>query len=465
VTAQEPLQTVGDLGALQPSALPQVWVPDSSLWAARAEGASLQDAGSMANSPVVVATSRDVATRLGWLKTAPTWGQVVASNRAIAMPDLAGSAEGLAALAAVRSSLGGNKQADDAVVAAVLAAARGPQISTAAALAAGGLNAGDAPLVPVSEQQVYTAHQRSKGTALVAVYPSEGSPRLDYPVLRVGRASGSKDAAVTAVLTRLRSADARAAVVKAGFRDPSGTGPADAGGGTGIQKVAPGALPLDPAQTQLLFARVARLATPSRILAVFDVSTSMNGRVGDGTRATLARDAAKSALALVPDTSAIGLWDIAFHLNGRNDWREVVATRPLSARTDGHSQRDLIAAALDRLPDSLASGGTGLYDTTLAAVHTARSSYDPAAVNSVLLVTDGANDDDDTGIRLDQLITRLKSEADPNKPVKVIAVGLGPDADMSALKQIASATGGAAYSAVNPADLQNVLFDALRQRG
>jgi hypothetical protein len=284
-------------------------------------------------------------------------------------------------------------------------------------------------------------------------------------VLRVGRASGSKDAAVTAVVSRLRSADARAAVIAAGFRDASGTGPADAGSGTGIQKVAPGALPLDPTQTQQLLTQISKLAAPSRILAVFDVSTSMNGRVGNGTRATLERDAAKSALGLIPDTSAIGLWDFAYHLNGGDDWRELVPTRGLSEQADGHSQRDLLAGALDKLPDSLSPGGTGLYDTTLAAVRSARNSYDPAAVNSVLLVTDGANDDDDTGTQLDQLISTLKSEADPNKPVKVIAVGLGPDADLGALKQIASATGGASYSAVNPADLQNVLFDALRQRG
>jgi hypothetical protein len=48
--------------------------------------------------------------------------------------------------------------------------------------------------------------------------------------------------------------------------------------------------------------------------------------------------------------------------------------------------------------------------------------------------------------------------------VKVIGVALGPDADIDALQQIADATGGAAYSAVDPTDLQDVLFDALRQR-
>src|SRR3954454_23828383 len=45
VTAQEPLQTVGDLGALEASALPDVWVPDSTLWTERAAGAELKSSG------------------------------------------------------------------------------------------------------------------------------------------------------------------------------------------------------------------------------------------------------------------------------------------------------------------------------------------------------------------------------------------------------------------------------------
>src|SRR3712207_1318263 len=35
VSAQQPVQTVGDLAALDAGDLPHLWVPDSSLWAAR----------------------------------------------------------------------------------------------------------------------------------------------------------------------------------------------------------------------------------------------------------------------------------------------------------------------------------------------------------------------------------------------------------------------------------------------
>jgi hypothetical protein len=81
------------------------------------------------------------------------------------------------------------------------------------------------------------------------------------------------------------------------------------------------------------------------------------------------------------------------------------------------------------------------------------------------MVTDGTNEDDEGGLPLERLLAVLRTEADPDRPVKVIGVALGPDADLAALEQIAEATDGAAYSAVDPADLQTVLFDALRQRG
>jgi Ca-activated chloride channel family protein len=464
VTAQEPLQTVGDLGALDADALPAVWVPDSSLWAARAGEAPLASAGSMASSPVVLATSRAVADALGWTAAPPTWGQALATDRPLAVPDLAASAEGLSALAAVRSSLGGGPEADNAVVEAVLAAARTTPIAPADALAAGAAGGADAPLVPVSEQEVFQTNEGTGNPSLVAVYPSEGAPFLDYPVLRVGERSGAAGAADDAVVRVLTSSRAQASVRKAGFRGSDGTAPPGAGQRTGIRDAAPEPLALDPTDVQGLFARLSSLAKPSRLLAVFDVSTSMEAPVGDGTRATLARDAAKSALALIPDNSAIGLWVFARRLDGDTDWVELIPTRTLTSDAGGRSQRDVLSEQLDSIPGRLAPGGTGLYDTTLAAVRAARADYDPTAVTSVVVITDGKDEDDDT-IGLDVLLQTLTSEVDPSRPVKVIGIALGPDADMSALERITAATGGAAYSAVDENDLQTVLFDALRQRG
>lgn len=461
VTAQEPLQTVGDLSALEGSALPHVWVPDSSLWTVRAGDADLDASGSMATSPVVLGTSAAAAEELGWTATPPDWRAALSGERPIAVPDLAASAEGVSALAAVQTSLGGGDQADNAVVQAVLAARRGPATTPADALAAAAGNDVDAPLVPISEQEVITANRQDPESQLVAVYPAEGSPQLDYPVLRVGSPADDERAAVDAVVRALTSGAARTAVLDAGFRDADGAAPTEPG--RGVQEEAPEVLEVDPEGVQDLLGELSRLAAPSRLLTVIDVSASMEAPAGDGTRATLARDAARSALALIPGNSSIGLWVFAYQLQGQQDWQELAPIRTLAEEVDGSTQRELLDSELDTIPDRLTPGGTGLYDTTLAAFRAAQEQYDPEAVSSVVIVTDGTNEDS-SGIGVDELLQSLSAEADPQRPVKVIGVALGPDADIGALQQIAEATGGAAYSAVDPNDLQDVLFDALRQR-
>jgi Ca-activated chloride channel homolog len=464
VTAQAPLQTVAYLGSLDPSALPRVWVPDSSLWATRAKNAPLQVAGSFATSPVVLATSRAVADELGWTAKPPSWSAALSGQRPLAVPDLAASAEGLAALAAVRSSLGNDAAADNAVVQAVLAATRStavPGKDEALTLAAD--NSADAPLVPVSEQQVLARNTDGADPGLVAVYPSEGSPVLDYPVLRVGSPADAERPAVDAVVAALTSEAARTAVQRAGFRTDDGAVPPAAGPKTGTRKAAPDPLALEPEQVTALLGRLSSLAKPSRLLAVFDVSKSMEEKVGTRTRATLARDAAKSALTLFPDSTAIGFWVFAVGLDGGKDWAELVPIRTLDADAGGRTQRQVLAEQLDSIPQRLTPGGTGLYDTALAAVRAARKDYDPKAVSSVVIVTDG-KDEDGAGIGREAFLQTLRAETDPARPVKVIGIALGPDADLPALQQIVDVTGGGAYSAEDPNDLQTVLFDALRRR-
>jgi Ca-activated chloride channel family protein len=465
VTATEPLQTLADLSSLAPDALPQVWVPDSSLWAARAGSSGLQAAGSLATSPLVLATSRTVAEDLGWTTTPPTWGEALTTGRPLAVPDLAASAEGVSVLAAVRQSLGGGEEADNAVVAAVLAAGRGDVPTVADALAAGTAGGADAPLVPVSEQEVLAANQAAGSDALVAVYPREGSPSLDYPVLWLPVGDAVQQRAVDAVVAALTTGPVGERARAAGFRDQQGGSPLGAGTGTGVQEAAPQPLTLDPAAVQALLGRLSSLATPSRLLTVVDVSTSMEAAAGDGTRATLARDAGKSALTLLPDTYSGGVWAFAHRLDGDRDWVELAPLRTFGADAGGgKTQRQLITEQFDTLPAILSPGGTGLYDTTLGAVRAAREAHDPDAVNTVVLITDGTDDDDEAGIDLPALLDTLRAEADPARPVKVVGIALGPDADLAALEQIGDATGGAAYPCLDPEDLQGVLFDAIRRR-
>jgi Mg-chelatase subunit ChlD len=80
-----------------------------------------------------------------------------------------------------------------------------------------------------------------------------------------------------------------------------------------------------------------------------------------------------------------------------------------------------------------------------------------------VLITDGRNEVTG-GIDLASVLQTLRAEADPTRPVPVIAIGLGPEADVEALRQIAQATGGRSYQAQDPQEIRDVLLDAISQR-
>lgn len=93
-----------------------------------------------------------------------------------------------------------------------------------------------------------------------------------------------------------------------------------------------------------------------------------------------------------------------------------------------------------------------------------QQSYDPRAVNSVIVLTDGANEDPDS-ITEAQLLEILAREQDPARPVIVVTIGITEDADAQTLAEISRVTGGSSYVARDPADIANVFVNALADRG
>jgi hypothetical protein len=200
------------------------------------------------------------------------------------------------------------------------------------------------------------------------------------------------------------------------------------------------------------------------VLAVLDVSGSMNLPVpgtGGRTRWDLTRAAASDGLALFPPDTRVGLWEFSTHLTAHTDYRQLVPIGPLSGGPAGTGARALQAQL--RVLRPLPHGSTGLYDTTLAAVRHVRGGYDPSRTNSVVLLSDGA-DEDDHGIGLARLLDRLRAEDDPRRPVPVISIAYGPDSDAAALRAVSDATGGATYVAADPRRLRKVFLDAVSQR-
>ena len=86
--------------------------------------------------------------------------------------------------------------------------------------------------------------------------------------------------------------------------------------------------------------------------------------------------------------------------------------------------------------------GTGLYDTILAAYLAARDAYVPQMPNHVFVFTDGLNEDDES-ITVADLTASLAAAKDPQRPVRLICIGIGPGADLKALTAMASVAGGA----------------------
>jgi len=195
------------------------------------------------------------------------------------------------------------------------------------------------------------------------------------------------------------------------------------------------------------------------LLAVVDVSGSMLTPVPTArgaTREQVTVEAARNGLGLFDDTWAVGLWEFSTQLDGANDYRQLVSVGPLS------DNRQALATALGSLqpkPD----GNTGLYDTTLAAYRTVQAGWDPSRVNSVVILTDGQNDDRQ-GLTLDQLIAQLKQVMDPKRPVQVIAIGIGTDVSEAELKRITDTTGGGTFVAPDPSKVGDIFLKAIALR-
>ena len=189
----------------------------------------------------------------------------------------------------------------------------------------------------------------------------------------------------------------------------------------------------------------------------------MEFSAGTRTRMQLLAEAAGLALDFLPDHARVGLWIFSTNLGGPGqDWRVLEPTQRLDKLQFGRTQRFALRARANELVN-LTGGGTGLYDTALAAYRQALRDYEKPYSNAVVLMTDGANDDPGS-ISQAALIAQLKKLRDPARPVRIIAIGISDDADLPALRKIAAATGGTAFLAQDPTDIATVFARAVLSR-
>ncbi len=449
VVAQR-LEDAASDAAAESGQTPAIWVPDSRLLAEQVAAAApgVVVGESIAETPVLLAVPEGLEA-----PDPATWGATIVDPDA-RLPDPATSTVGSIALMVGLSEI--DQQPEDQRAEAL--AGIGGMLSRVVpeeTLLTNHTGATDAAIFPTTEQQVALAAV----PGLAVQTADSATPALDYPLVSTPAAPEQVVSAVTAALT---SSTGRDALRSAGFRTPSDPSP--------VIEDGPPADELDaspsPEQAEAAQQMWQAIATPTRLLTVIDTSGSMSepADAGGGSRIEVATRAATGAIQLLSDHNSVGLWIFSTRQQGDQDWTEL---QPLGELGE-NDQRSKLSFALGSLGTRL-GGDTGLYDTIDAAYENVLESYDPQAVNLIALFTDGVNDDPEGGLSLDQLSSRLAKNADPEKPVTVLLIGMG-GVDAEALRPAAQAIptegggGGAVFAIEKPQDIADVYVTMLLRR-
>ncbi|PVD09114.1 hypothetical protein DBP21_04580 [Streptomyces sp. CS147] len=469
----------------------QVWLPDSDLWLERAkglgEGIPVSPSDSVASSPVALAMVPSASRALGWPRKTYTWAELVAgalgSDRVrLGAADPARSATGLLALAGIGASSarqGGDSDTRVAQTAKVLAERMSDgdaQVLETLARSTSGAEEGNPKrnqAVLISEQAAFAHNAEASGAGkLDLFYPEDGTPLLDYPYTLVNepQLSTTESRAALRFMNLLNDREARATFAEHGFRAGDGSAEDSLVAAAGGRKPQPYAEPAAEAPSAEALQETLGMWTitvqSARLTTVVDASGSMATLVPgrNQSRMDVTKESLIQALGQFTPDDEIGLWEFATTLDGEKDYRRLMETKRLGdPAAGGGTHREKLTAAFAGL-QPVPGGATGLYDTTLASYKEARSTYVKGKFNALVILTDGSNQDTN-GISRSGLITELKELVDPERPVPVIAIAVGPDADRDEVAEIARITGGDGYEVSDPAEIQAVILQAIMAAG
>lgn len=490
VTREEPaaeaaaVDGTSSSGGVSPA---DAWIPDSSLWVDAAGtfplGAQrIQTTGiTVARSPLMIVMPPTAAAQIPAFNNSVGWNFLLPPNAGgptssqqvrVELPDPTQSAAGLATLIEMSRLLGSGAAARTSLTTFVRSAQSSAQFDDATSLATF-VTLADPPLdahpvTVASEQAVLSYDAAHPGHPLAARYPvgataALGAPELDYPYV----VTSTEPAEVTAAreFGKLLQQGYTAALVRHyGFRSADGT--------TGALPAAYGL----PQQTLQLATQAtageaetalqvwSRLQIPSRDLALVDVSSAM-GTPSGLPGVTLEQELTQTAslgLGLFPDSTQMGLWEFADHLNGSLPYRQLVPVGPLPGALGLISRRQQIEQiATSAKP--LASTPAALDQTILAAYQQMVATYQPSYTNAVIVLTAGV-DNAPGDVAPATLASKLHALYNPNRPVELIIVVVGSKGDLAAMQQIAAAGGGAAYPVTDPTQIGKIFFAAVSRR-
>lgn len=453
------------LAASTGAALPDVWIPDGRLWMTPTylgTAAGLRVVSpSLARTPVLL-VGGPKATRFA------SWGEAEASGL-VSVPDPLSSTVGSLAVVA--------PQAETASTGHSPAQARQMMVSFAQQYGerrAKGLDAevepgavvtvGDSVWDPISTRRLVVATEqqlaqsRTRAAYLRDLTPAPGALSLDFPLAVSQQAAPGSGIVARRLADWFAGEEGLAALHAAGLRGPEGRPAEDAA--AEVTRFLPTPRPRAVASAVQGWRT---LSVPSSILAVVDASGSMDFSAAGGTRMQVLAEAAGLGLSFLPGHARVGLWIFSIDKGGPGrDWRVLEPVRALDSPRAGGTQRQALRERAAELP-ALTGGGTGLYDTALAAYRQALRDYRPGFSNAVVLMTDGENEDPGS-ISLADLVRRLRGLRDPERPVRVVGIAISGDADLGALRRMAEATDGQAYLAEQPEDILGVFAQAVLSR-
>ncbi len=416
-------------GALGPQ--PGLWIADStrSIESMRVPGLIEGTPAPVALSPIVIAVPEDLRGALEQAKI--TWADLPQLQQGsldeLGLPGwgglrmaLPGGDSTLAAAAAVGSAVSGTDPLTDEVtqsgqvVAAISGlAVKAPQAAdTTAALAAiGGANS---PIhaVVATEQQL----KALGGTS--AFRPDGTTPAADHPAALMSGAWVDKTQNLIASLFAdyLRAPQQSSAFTAAGFA----AAPA-------IAAPAPSRTALDKVRTTLANPVLGVQAT-----VLLDVSSSMGNSDGSTTRLSNALGAIRSTMNVMPPDFGLGVWTFGKNVDGTTPYKIQTPTAPLS-----NQQRSALDNALEAVQPT-ESRTSQAYPSLIAAYKSAVRGHTAGLTNSVLLITDGLDDDSTTGTKL---LTDLTSATNPAHPVRIDVIVIGGTGS-GPLQTAAQQTGG-----------------------
>lgn len=452
-------------------ARPDVWIPDASTWlvmaAGRPDAARLlpPEPPSLASTPAVLAMQQPMAEALGWPQEQIGWSELATGFARgetweryghpewgalkLGFTDPTRSTAGQAGVLAVLDPDGDGTFSDEELLQGIgftqAFAAYAEQSSDLLQAYQGGDPAQLPAAFPVLERDLAIHADLNPDPPLVPLYPPEGVLYADYPytVLDAPWVGQPERELAEEFLDYLRGPEGRKAYAEAGFRDPEGAG-ADVAllsSLTGFADPVPvPARAPEPEVLADLLGSWPNLLRPNNALIVLDTSGSMDDPVPgtELTRLELLQAAAIEGVAMLNNETTVGLWEFSSELDGGSPYRELVPMGPADEELAGTDRRSAMVAAVQGLQ---ANGGTGLYDTIHDSYLEMHQHWRPEALNMLVVITDGRDEDHD-GRSRSELLDQLAEAAQPDRPLPIIAIAVGPEADAESLEQITEVTGG-----------------------